>query len=264
MKRRVLLCRVAAFPATLGLPLLAQAQVTDINDAINKAGRQRMLSQRMAKAYLAIGQQVEVELSRRTLDRSMALFDRQLAELKAFAPTPDIGTTYAGLELAWSEYKAVLVGKAPARDHAENLLSLDAKVLALAHQGTVQLEKVSAKPAGRLVNMAGRQRMLSQRMAKFSLSAAWNVQSTQSIADIDKNTAEFLAAMKVLNDAPEATATIKEQLALAQNQWVFLEGSLRRIRGGRPSTRDLADVFVASENVLSVMDNVTGLYARLT
>ncbi|MCL4695793.1 MAG: type IV pili methyl-accepting chemotaxis transducer N-terminal domain-containing protein, partial [Burkholderiaceae bacterium] len=30
----------------------ASAQVRDINDAINKAGRQRMLSQRLAKAYV--------------------------------------------------------------------------------------------------------------------------------------------------------------------------------------------------------------------
>ena len=36
----------------------AMAQIADLNSAINKAGRQRMLSQRMAKAYFQIGQQV--------------------------------------------------------------------------------------------------------------------------------------------------------------------------------------------------------------
>ena len=40
----------------------AMAQIADLNSAINKAGRQRMLSQRMAKAYFQIGQQVKVPI----------------------------------------------------------------------------------------------------------------------------------------------------------------------------------------------------------
>ena len=39
----------------------AMAQISDLNSAINKAGRQRMLSQRMAKAYFQLGQQVDVK-----------------------------------------------------------------------------------------------------------------------------------------------------------------------------------------------------------
>jgi hypothetical protein len=43
----------AAGALALALPC-AQAQVVDLSDAINKAGRQRMLSQRMGKAWLAL------------------------------------------------------------------------------------------------------------------------------------------------------------------------------------------------------------------
>src|SRR5687767_5219402 len=94
----------------------SHAQVSDLNDAINKAGRQRMLSQRMSKAYLALVQHVEPESARLVLDRSIALFDRQLVELKAFAPAPDIKETYTRLEGAWSEFKGVLVGSAPSKE----------------------------------------------------------------------------------------------------------------------------------------------------
>ncbi|HEV8689156.1 MAG TPA: type IV pili methyl-accepting chemotaxis transducer N-terminal domain-containing protein [Ideonella sp.] len=55
---------------------LAFAQVQDLNDAVNKAGRQRMLSQRMVKAWLAIGQQVEPTRAEKVLADSLALFDR--------------------------------------------------------------------------------------------------------------------------------------------------------------------------------------------
>ncbi|MBN8462978.1 MAG: type IV pili methyl-accepting chemotaxis transducer N-terminal domain-containing protein, partial [Dechloromonas sp.] len=79
----------------------ALAQIADLNSAINKAGRQRMLSQRMAKAYFQIGQQVDADRSKKVLDASVALFDRQLVELKNFAPTPEIKDNYGKLEKSW-------------------------------------------------------------------------------------------------------------------------------------------------------------------
>ena len=91
----------------------ALAQISDINSAINKAGRQRMLSQRMAKAYFQIGQQIDVDRSKKVLDASIAVFDRQLVELKNYAPTPEIKETYLKLERSWLAYKDVLVGAVP-------------------------------------------------------------------------------------------------------------------------------------------------------
>ena len=70
MKRRIFIASAALIGTT------AHSQVVDINDAINKAGRQRMLSQRMSKAYLALTQKVEPGAAQQVLDRSVALFDR--------------------------------------------------------------------------------------------------------------------------------------------------------------------------------------------
>jgi len=255
MKRRELL--VLGGAASFGV----QAQVLDVNDAINKAGRQRMLSQRMAKAWLALVHKTESSSAQQILDRSMALFDRQLVELKAYAPNAELRKTYADLEGAWSEYKAALVGNHPSRDGAGGLLNTDARVLALAHQGTVQYEAVSSKPVGKLVNVAGRQRMLSQRMAKYFYAAALKVEPAQAQAEIGKARTEFLSAMELLRNAPEATSGIKDQLVLADNQWLFFDLALREINNAGPKA--LSDMFVTSENLLSVMDRITGLYAGL-
>ena len=239
------------------------AQVTDLNDAINKAGRQRMLSQRMAKAYLAVGQNVVAQRGQDILGASMALFDRQLAELKAFAPTADIKATYGQLASAWDDYKALLVRQAPTRDSAPALIDMDGKVLALANKGTLQLEQVSNKPVGRLVNIAGRQRMLSQRVAKFYLARAWGAPVPNAQAELDKARAEFVAAIDVLANAPEATAQIRQEIELARTQWVFYETALKQDSAGAGFERS-TNVFLSSENILAVMDKVTGMYARLT
>ena len=143
------------------------------------------------------------------------------------------------------------------------LLQADAQVLALAHQGTTQYEAASGKPLGHLVNVAGRQRMLSQRMAKFYLAAMLPVDPATATAEIAKARSEFVSATELLRNAPQATQRIRQELQLADGQWVFFDAALQRMQGGANVNRQVAEVFVASENLLSSMDRVTGMYAAL-
>ena len=263
MQRRSFMPLMVAGAVTLMRPMSAHAQVLDINDVINKAGRQRMLSQRMAKAYLAIGQKIQGDNADKILTLSMALFDRQLIELKAFAPTPEIGFTYGSLESAWNDYKVALVGSAPANTGAAKVIDLSGKVLALANQGTVQLESFSGKASGKLVNMSGRQRMLSQRMAAHYLSASWGVQITASAAEMSKASEEFVKAHGLLKNASESIPAIKAELQLVESQFTFFDIALKSLKPGLGDIQAQGNVFTTSERILQVMDGVTGMYSKL-
>jgi Type IV pili methyl-accepting chemotaxis transducer N-term len=250
--------------SSVALPVLANAQINDLSDAINKAGRQRMLSQRMAKAWLAQLLQVDVVYAKQIMDRSMALFEKQLSELKIYSSTPELKQTYLSLDTSWGDFKNVLVSGTPSKDSATKILELDGVVLKLANQGTGQFEALSNRPTGRLVNMAGRQRMLSQRMAKFYLAAVTPVATEIARTELVKARTEFLAALNTLKSAPEATARIKDEINLAEAQWIFFDASLQKLNTPTAaSIRAHSDVFVASENVLSSMDRVTSLYAAM-
>lgn len=257
MKRRLFIASSAFAAAGV------RAQVSDLNDAINKAGRQRMLSQRASKAYLALAQKVETRNAQQVLDKSIVLFEKQLAELKAFAPSPAIRSTYDALDGAWGEFKRELTGPTAGKEEAVRIVKLDAAVLALAHQGTTQYEAASGKSVGRLVNIAGRQRMLSQRMAKFYLAGAMQIDAAGSTTEIAKSRTEFLAGLDTLRNAPEATAQIRQELVLADAQWMFFNRGLQRLEGAGASPALMSDVFVTSENMLAIMDRVTGLYSDL-
>ena len=122
-----------------------------MNDAINKAGRQRMLSQRMAKAWLATGQGW-MRSGPKNHGRLDGLVRSAVGRVEGPCTNSDIRTTYASLESVWGLQDGA--GGPCARSRAAaDLLALDARVLKLAHQGTVQMEAYSGRSVGRLVNM---------------------------------------------------------------------------------------------------------------
>ncbi len=259
---------VAGFARALFVALLvvvsglAEAQISDINSAINKAGRERMLSQRMAKAYFQLGMGVDTDRSKRVLDASISMFDRQLVELKNYAPTPEIKETYQKLETTWIAYKDALIGATPSVEGGKKVLSLSEQVLALANQGTVQLEKHSGTTAGRLVNVSGRQRMLSQRMAKFYQAQAWGVGDANSGPELEKARKEFAAAHQELSAAPANTQGIKDALQLVGQQWFFFENAVTQKASG--DKKAATNVATTSERILEEMENAVGLYERIS
>ena len=106
--------------------------------------------------------------------------------------------------------------------------------------------------------------MLSQRMAKFCLAAMLSVDAAAATAEIAKARTEFLAANEVLRNAPEATLRIRQELLLADGQWVFFDAALQRMgNASQNSFRQVSEVFVSSENLLASMDRITGMYAAL-
>ena len=215
---------LASFVDATGNP--AEAQVANINDAINKAGSLRYTANRLAKVYFQIGMGVEVDRSRRILDSQIAMYDRRVVELKNYSPTPEIKETYLALEKAWSGYKDLLVGAKPNPEAGRRMIEVSEEVVTIANKATGQLAAHSGTTQGNLVNISGRQRMLSQRIAKYAQAMNWGVAPGNAQAEIDKSKAEFVQKLGELSAAQINTQQIKDELELGKQQWMFFDAAL--------------------------------------
>lgn len=264
MDRRGFILSAATAAACSLVSMPASAAITHINDAINKSGRQRMLSQRLAKSYLQIGQGIDLSRSNKVFGDSLVLFERQLSELQAYAPTGENKATLAELSKVWQRYRETLTTDKPNTRNGRTVMALSDEVLALAHASTVQLEAISATTAGHLVNIAGRQRMLSQRMAKFYQAVGWGVAPPDAVGKLTTARNEFLTAMKELSSSGKNTQAIQAELALAQQQWVFFDQALRSsITSSESKQRFATNVATTSERILETMDRITGMYEQV-
>lgn len=226
--------------------------------AINKAGRQRMLSQRCAKAWLMQALGVMPDTAASLLQSSMRLFEAQMSELSRLQPNAEVQAALVQLTADWQGYRAALLS-APSPEAAAQLYTRNEAVLGAAHAATLAYERSSGTPVGRLINVAGRQRMLSQRMAKFVFFARYGIETKAAVEALGKAREEFVGAFNLLKAAPQNTARINSELALADQQWFFFENALAQDN----SPKALKAVATTSERILEQLNLVVGLYEAL-
>lgn len=249
------------FVGLLMAPASSHAQIASLPDAIEKAEALFMLSQRAAKAYFAIGLDVRKQEAQKVLDTSVQRFDRLLTEQKAFASTPAIKKTYADLSAAWVDLKIELIGKIPSKAGASSIIALNKSVFDLSSLGSNQLQIAAKTPNSRLQDVAGSVRMLSQRLSKNYFLKSWGVMPELASAEIQAAAKSYLEGKAFLLAAPQSTASVKEKIVLASSQWSFVESAINNKKA--PTTANYSDVWAASENILSVMDDICNVYFKL-
>ncbi len=126
-------------------------------DAVNLAGRQRMLSQRIVKNYTQLGLGVLSEAADRQLRESIFRFDASQTQLHQQVSLKSASNTdLEMLGTEWHKLKPLLASR-PNRDTALQVEKQAELILAASHQLTLSLQEASGSDSGR----SGRTRMLS-------------------------------------------------------------------------------------------------------
>lgn len=243
---------------SLIFPLQGNSEITNISSAINKAGRQRMLSQRIVATYCQIGQNIITSKSKRQLKNAINLFDQQLIELKTFQSSDKIHQQLDVVSGFWQAMRHI--AKQPVKhEKAEELRHKAEDVLRESQRVVIMLENLSNSTAGQLVNISGRQRMLSQRLSNLYMMQSWGFSNAEYQGDFSTAISEFKSAMSELKKAPLNTKKINLELNRARIEFAMLERSTH-IKTGEyiPLMFKLS-----ADKLLKLMNGITALYEQL-
>ena len=251
--------RIFVFSVPLWLVTTVCAAQVDALNVVNRAAEQRMLSQRVAKAYVQIGLNVQPLAAKQEFDAATTRFEDNLRALEKAASGDVQKSSLDRLSKAWAALRQAARGQ-PRRETAIWIAHQADVVLAAAEEHLRNVQSVQKTgSAGRLVAQAGRQRMLSQRIAKAYLLISWGDTSEATREELDIAVNEFSGALNLLRQRSDNTADLGRELEEMAQHWEWLQSALA---AEGASTYRLI-VTEAAEAILVSADRVTTHYEKL-
>ena len=227
--------------------------------AINIAGRQRMLSERMVKAYIQLSIEVDMQKAEAQLHDARQLFQQQLQQLIIYAPTNNITHNLDAVQQQWLEV-SVIVQAPPQIEKIPELITLGEQLVARSHQVVLNIQQFSNSSSAILVNISGRQRMLSQRMAKYYFAHLAGQRQHEIVSRFETSLAEFEKGLIDLTAAPENSPEITQALKKVDAQLRFSKSGFRQLEQGNYAPHVISRT---TESMLKRMESITQQYESL-
>ncbi len=253
--------RVAAMQSKQRIGQVAQ-QVIDAAryaEAVNRAGQLRMLSQRIVKLYALMCAGVTPDATAALCKDCLAQIEANFAILTRTLSKATFGDLLDAVLTPWTPLKAML-RETPTVDKLLEIDRLAERLLMQSEALTKNLETAGFAAALHVINVAGRQRMLSQRLAKHATiailvkgaAAATNRDAARSTHKM------FVDGLAYLTNIPLSTPEIRALLAAAASTWSDLQVALAKIDDAAARI----SIATASETLLTQFEELTALYER--
>jgi len=252
--------KITTFASLLSTAILlasnAEASINNFAEATNVAGKQRMLTQRMMMNYALIGQNITYQKPAQDQQKMVSMFEQHLQELIEFKANDQATSALKKVQSLWTQIKPKLTGT-PLQEEAIALQKPLDQLLRHTHQVTLILSKKGKNQSGIEISTAGRQRMLSQRLASLYVLRSWRIEGLDYKREFKTALSEFKENQGKLKNSNQTTPEIRAQLKIADKAFVWFDMSQKT-----NSNSFIPSLILRSSNrILNAMDKATHLYA---
>jgi len=238
---------------------VTKAALKDIVKLIDVAGKQRMLSQRIAKDYLYVGRKVAVSKASKQLKASLKEMSDTHQILVNSINDPEIKNLLSFVELSIEDFKAT-ANEPFNLDNAQLIIDLSESMLEGSQYVVDSLKEKVKVQESKIVGKAGKQRMLAQRIAKYYIAYQAGIKDKNTIDQMKAAVAAFSQAHKALMANPTNTPEINRRLNDIDRLWkIVYKFYLNIEKGGLPLI-----VFNTTDDITTKMNKITALYVSLS
>ena len=260
MKNRILKKITLLFISLLFLSSISFAQKISKANAsklIDIAGKQRMLSQRIAKDYLYIGKNIATSKADKQLKESLSEFFKIHNELIMLISDSEIKNLLDFVTLSSNELKEI-ANRDFTLDNAHLILDLTESMLEGNQYIVDSLKKSHKIQESDILEKSAKQRMLSQRIAKYYIAYQVGIQDENTVNNMKDTVKEFSKNLKELLAKKDNGSKIDKKLKEIDRLWKIVHKFYNNIeKGGLPLI-----VFNTTDNITKKMDEITKLYIQ--
>jgi len=272
-----------------------ESKLTLAND-INLAGKQRMLTQKMAKALLFIRNDFKTSLYTKDFKRSRKLFTTTLKGLFNGSKTlnltgtqlPKITRQLKVVEKLWKEEEPLLDDALNNKRVKETISGLDTLLVemnkaVILYTQSINRQKEQLQLASivgnfmnknsvlkKNVNLSGKQCMLTQRMTKLALLLSLNIDKKNNKAKLikfsnlyNKTLNGFKNGDKELGCVATNDDIINKQIVVIEKAWKPFYAQVKRVIDGKDSDgKSVAYMVANNEQLLKVSDTLVKKYEQ--
>jgi len=230
-------------------------EITNNATVINIAGKQRMYSQRLIKDYAMIGMGNTFGNPKEDLKTTINSFSDGLNSLNSYVKDEKIKKKIKETNDFWEGLKKEL-SQNPNKEKALKLREDTDKLFKLSNEITNMLSKNKNK---NIINISGKQRMLSQKMASLYMFKVWNIEGDTKFENSLKETMkEFKSNQEILENFEKNTDEINKNLKNVKRNFKFFEMMSKSNSKFTPSL-----IYKKSNDILKKMNETTKLYVNL-
>ncbi len=224
---------------------------------IDIAGKQRMLSQRIAKDYLYLGKNIATSKADKQLKESLNEFFKIHNELIMLISDSEIKNLLDFVTLSSNELKEI-ANRDFTPDNAHLILDLTESMLEGNQYIVDSLKKSHNIKESDILEKAAKQRMLSQRIAKYYIAYQSGIKDENTVKSMKNTVKQFSKNLKVLLNNKDNGSKIDKKLKKIDKLWKIVHKFYNNIeKGGLPLI-----VFNTTDNITKKMDEITKLYIQ--